>query len=102
MGWLLADDSYLEEAGRKEYTKAHHVAPLETSIEPNPESKTTISWFFVVDMTIRMYDDVAVVTAIGRSTTSENGVACYGSAVSAVHVLEKRGGRWQMAADQET
>ena len=101
MGWLLADDGYYGEPSGRTYTMAQDVAATEASYKQKPESATIVK-FLMIDINIRMYKDVALVTVMGRPIATKNGVERLGNAFRAVHVWEKRDGHWKLAVDQVT
>ena len=98
---LLADDSYHVGPSGRTYTKAQDVAGMEASFKEKQESNTTVK-FVITDKRIRLYNEVAVVTATGISITTQNGARRVGNSFRAIHIWEKRDGRWQLVVDQVT
>ncbi|MFL6468952.1 MAG: nuclear transport factor 2 family protein, partial [Pyrinomonadaceae bacterium] len=98
---LLADDSYHVGPSGRTYTRAQDIAATEASYKQKQETNTTVK-FAMTDQKIRLYKDVAVVTAMGMSITTQNGERRVGSRFRAIHVWEKRDSRWQLVVDQVT
>ena len=99
---LLAEDSYHVGPSGRLYNKALDIEAARLSYKQK-QASNAITKFEITDLRIRLYEGVAVVTASGRSvTTTQDGQTRRGSSFRAVHVWEKRDGRWQIVVDQVT
>ena len=98
---LLADDSYHVGPSGRLYTKSQDVETARVS-KTQKRASNTILKFTLADKRIRLYTNVAVVTATGWSITTKDGKQRQGASFRVVHVWEKRDGRWQLAVDQVT
>ena len=58
--------------------------------------------FIISNRRIRLNGDMAVVTRTGKSVTTRDGTKRHGNPFRAVHVWERREGRWQIIVDQVT
>ncbi len=99
---LLADDSYHIGPSGRHYTKQQDIT-AQTASRAQKESSGTKVKFTIFNRQIRMFTDVAVVTATGRGvTTLADQTRRAGDLFRIVHVWEKRDGRWQLIVDQVT
>lgn len=99
---LLADDSYHVGPSGRVYTKGQDIAAQRASQERKLAAGSTLR-FIISSRKIRLFENVAVVTATGlSSTTLSDGTKRYGNAFRVVHVWEKRDGRWLLIVDQVT
>jgi ketosteroid isomerase-like protein len=99
---LLAEDSYHVGPSGRAYTKRQDVVAQRASRERKGSAGSTLR-FIVSNQKIRLFSDVAVVTATGISiTTLADGTKRYGNPFRTVHVWEKRDGRWFLTVDQVT
>ncbi len=98
---LLAEDSYHVGPSGRLYDKSQDIAAARLSYEQKQTANSSLK-FVIADRKIRLYTDVAVVTATGWSVTTRDGQQRRGNSFRVVHVWEKRGGRWQMVVDQVT
>lgn len=98
---LLAEDSYHVGPSGRLYTKQQDIEATELSYRQKQASTTALK-FFIKDRNIRLYKNVAVVTATGWSMTTQEGQQRRGRTFRALHVWEKRDGRWQLVVDQVT
>jgi len=92
---LLAEDSYHVGPSGRLYDKSQDIAAARLSYEQKQASNSSLK-FVITDKKIRLYTDVAVVTATGWSVTTRDGQERRGNSFRVVHVWEKRGGRWQI------
>ena len=99
---LLADDSHHVGPSGRLYTKSQDIEAQRASRERKESAGSTLR-FIVSNQKIRLFNDVAVVTAPGSSvTTLADGTKRYGNSFRTVHVWEKREGRWVLIVDQVT
>ena len=98
---LLADDSYHVGPSGRLYNKTQDIAAMRSS-RTEKETSGRVLKFFGHNRRIRLYRNVAVVTVTGYSLSTVNGVNRRGGSFRAVHVWEKRDGRWQLVVDQVT
>ena len=98
---LLAEDSYHVGPSGRLYNKAQDIEAMTVSRRQKQEGNTILK-FLISDMRIRLYEDVAVVTATGRSISTHNGQERKGKPFRAIHVWEKRDGKWFLSVDQVT
>jgi uncharacterized protein (TIGR02246 family) len=98
---LLADDSYHVGPSGRLYTKQQDIEATEASYRQK-QASTRMLRFFVENRKIRLYNNVAVVTATGWSVTTKDGTERRGSSFRSLHVWEKRRGVWQLVVDQVT
>lgn len=98
---LLADDSYHVGPSGRLYNKQQDVQDARFSYE-RKQKDGSITKFYLQNRKIRLYSDVAVVTATGWSIVTRDGVERRGGAFRVVHVWEKRDARWQLVVDQVT
>lgn len=99
---LLAEDSYHVGPSGRTYNKRQDVEAQRASWERKQSAGSTLR-FIVSNQKIRLFEDVAVVTATGTSiTTLADGTRRFGSSFRTVHVWEKRDGRWLLIVDQVT
>ena len=101
-GRLLADDSYHVGPSGRIYTREQDIAAARASETHNRTSNSTLK-FIITNKRIRLYKDIAVVTATGTSIrTTPDGRKKIGNSFRAVHIWEKRNGRWLIVVDQVT
>ncbi len=98
---LLADDSYHVGPSGRLYNKSQDIAAARLSYEQKQASNSSLK-FVITNRKIRLYSNVAVVTATGWSITTRDGQQRKGNSFRVVHVWEKRDGRWQIVVDQVT
>jgi uncharacterized protein (TIGR02246 family) len=98
---LLSDDSYHVGPSGRLYNKQQDIDAMITSRRQKDQSNSMLK-FLISGMKIRLYTDVAVVTATGRSITTRDGQQRPGGSFRVVHVWEKVDGRWYLAVDQVT
>ena len=98
---LLADDSYHVGPSGRLYNKLQDVQEARLSYERKQNDKS-ITKFYFQNRKIRLYRDVAVVTATGWSIVTRDSVERRGGFFRVVHVWEKRDERWQLVVDQVT
>lgn len=99
---LLADDSYHVGPSGRTYTRDQDIEAARATQEQNKSSGSTLK-FTITNQRIRLYKDIAVVTATGTSVrTTQDGQRRQGNPFRVVHVWEKRDGRWQLVTDQVT
>ncbi|MGB7200906.1 MAG: nuclear transport factor 2 family protein [Pyrinomonadaceae bacterium] len=99
---LLADDSYHVGPSGRIYTRAQDIEAARATQEQNKSSGSTLK-FNITNKRIRLYKDIAVVTATGNSVRStQDGQTRKGNPFRVVHVWEKRDGRWILVIDQVT
>ena len=99
---LLAEDSYHVGPSGRTYTRDQDIAAARAAREQNLASNSTLR-FTMTNQWIRLYKDIAVVTATGTSVrTTQDGQTRKGNPFRVVHVWEKRDGRWQLIVDQVT
>lgn len=98
---LLAEDSYHVGPSGRLYNKQQDVEEARLAFERKQNDKS-ITKFYFENRKIRLYKDVAVVTATGWSIVTRNGVERRGRSFRGVGVWEKRNGRWQLVVDQVT
>lgn len=97
----LAPDSYHIGPSGRYYDKPRDIAETSASYARKLASGE-ITKFTISDMRIRMFEGVAVVTALGRSVVTKDGQGRTGRPFRVVHVWEKRGRSWQLTVDQVT
>ena len=98
---LLSDDSYHVGPSGRLYNKSQDIEAARLSYEQKQASNSQLK-FVITDRKIRLYKDVAVVTANGWSVTTRDGRERRGNSFRVVHVWEKRRGRWLLVVDQVT
>ena len=98
---LLAEDSYHVGPSGRLYNKQQDIEAARVSAAEKQNTNRSLE-FFISNMKIRLYQDVAVVTATGTSISTLNGNQRRGSPFRVVHVWEKRNGTWQLVVDQVT
>ena len=98
---LLADNSYHVGPSGRLYNKQQDIEDARLSYERKQRDKS-ITRFHIENRKIRLNRDVAVVTATGRSIVTRDGLERRGRPFRAIHVWEKRNGRWQLVVDQVT
>ncbi len=102
IGYLLADDSYHVGPSGRVYTRDQDVEAQRASRERKVSVGSTLK-FVISNQSIRLFKNVAIVTATGRAvTTLADGTKRFGNSFRSVHVWEKRDGRWQLIVDQVT
>jgi uncharacterized protein (TIGR02246 family) len=98
---LLTDDSYHVGPSGRLYNKAQDVEAMVTSRQQKQSTNSSVR-FLTSNQRIRIYKDVAVVTATGASITTRDGQERKGASFRVIHVWEKREGVWLLAVDQVT
>ena len=98
---LLAEDSYHVGPSGRLYTKQQDIEATEFAYRQK-QASTAVLKFFVENQKIRLYRNVAVVSATGWSVTTKDGQERRGRPFRSLHVWEKRDGRWQLVVDQVT
>ena len=98
---LLAEDSYHVGPSGRLYNKQQDVEEARLAYERKQNDKS-ITKFYFENRKIRLYKNVAVVTATGWSIVTRDGVERRGRSFRGVGVWEKRGGHWQLVVDQVT
>jgi ketosteroid isomerase-like protein len=99
---LLAEDSYHVGPSGRLYNKQQDVEDARLSYVRKQKDQS-ITKFQIENQKIRLYRDVAVVTATGWSIVTRNGEFGHrGGSFRVVHVWEKRDGRWLLVVDQVT
>jgi uncharacterized protein (TIGR02246 family) len=98
---ILVEDSYHVGPSGRLYNKQQDVEDARLSYE-RKQKDGSITKFYFENRRIRLFRDVAVVTATGRSIITRDGVERRGRAFRVVHVWERRNGRWQIVVDQVT
>ena len=98
---LLAEDSYHVGPSGRLYNKQQDIEEARLAYARKQNDKS-ITKFYFENRKIRLYKDVAVVTATGWSIVTRNGVERRGRPFRVVGVWEKRNGRWQLVVDQVT
>ena len=97
---MLAFDSYHVGPSGRLYDKPADIAAAKLANER--QSQYAEVRFFIAGKRIRVYGEVAVVTASGSSITTNGGCKSAGRPFRFVHVWEKREGIWYLAVDQVT
>ena len=98
---LLAEDSYHVGPSGRLYNKAQDIEAMITSRKQKQSTNSSLK-FLMSNHRIRMYKDVAVVTATGTSITTRDGQKRKGGSFRVIHVWEKRDGDWLLLVDQVT
>jgi uncharacterized protein (TIGR02246 family) len=98
---LLAEDSYHVGPSGRLYNKAQDVEAMISSRQQKQSTNRSVK-FLMSNQRIRMYKDIAVVTATGTSVTTRDGQERRGGAFRVIHVWEKRHGTWLLVVDQVT
>ena len=98
---LLAEDSYHVGPSGRLYNKAQDIEATKLSYDQKQASGSDLK-FIITNRRFRLNGDIAVVTMTGRSVTTRDGTQREGSSFRAVHVWERREGRWQIVVDQVT
>jgi uncharacterized protein (TIGR02246 family) len=98
---LLSEDSYHVGPSGRLYNKAQDIEAMISSRREKQASSRSLR-FLISDMRIRLYHDVAVVTATGTSINTRDGQSRRGASFRAIHVWEKVDGVWFLAVDQVT
>jgi uncharacterized protein (TIGR02246 family) len=99
---LLAEDSYHVGPSGRLYTKSQDIEAQLAARNRKLGSGANLR-FIISDQKIKIFKNVAVVTATGRSvTTHADGTKNLGNSFRSVHVWEKRDGRWLLTVDQVT
>ena len=99
---LLAEDSYHVGPSGRLYNKQQDLEDARLSYARKQKDQS-ITKFQIENRKIRLYRDVAVVTATGWSIVTRNGeFGRRGGSFRVVHVWEKRDGRWLLVVDQVT
>jgi ketosteroid isomerase-like protein len=98
---LLADDSYHVGPSGRLYNKQQDVEDARISYERKQKDES-ITKFYFKNRDIRLYSDVAVVTATGWSMVTKDGIERRGNSFRVVHVWENRDTGWQLVVDQVT
>ena len=99
--FLLAEDSYHVGPSGRLYNKAQDVQETESSRLEKQANRRSVK-FQTLSRTIRIYENVAVVTLTMSSMSTQNGLQRAGRPFHALHVWERRDGRWFLTVDQVT
>jgi ketosteroid isomerase-like protein len=98
---LLTDDSYHVGPSGRLYNKSQDVEAMRVSSEQKQASGGSLK-FMISNKRIRLYENVAVVTATGTSVTTQDGKERKGGWFRVIHVWERRNGEWLLSVDQVT
>jgi uncharacterized protein (TIGR02246 family) len=98
---LLAEDSYHVGPSGRLYNKQQDVGAMISSRQQKRSTNSTVK-FLMSNQRIRMYKDIAVVTATGTSINTRDGQERTGGSFRVIHVWEKRDGKWLLSVDQVT
>jgi uncharacterized protein (TIGR02246 family) len=98
---LLTDDSYHVGPSGRLYNKAQDIEAMRSSRQQKEAANSSVK-FLIHNRRIRLFEGVAVVTVTATSITTQNGQQRHGRPFRAIHVWEKRGGRWFLTVDQVT